>query len=383
MSEAALRVLVVEDEKDLAVAFARTLTDAGMQATPVESGFHALKSMEELQFDCVVSDIDMPGMTGVQLLQRVRQRDQDLPVILVTGGPEVSSAIQAVDLGAFKYLTKPIEPDTLVDTVRQAVHVYQLAQLRREAWSFSSHPATETIDLARRFDSALRTLWPAFQPVIAVADRSLYAYEALLRSEERSLPHPGAVLDAAHQLGRLSDVGRAVRNLAVERLLEIDSTCDLFLNLHPTDLMDPMLFDPNAPHMTVAHRVVLEITERASIDGVPDAASKIQALREAGCRIAVDDLGAGYAGLASFVQLEPDLVKLDMCLVRDVHQNATKQRLVRSMTQVCADMGLLVVAEGVETPAERDTLAELGCDLLQGYLFGRPQREFATPIWGE
>src|SRR5690606_18142489 len=212
-------------------------------------------------------------------------------------------------------------------------------------------------------------------------DRSLFAYEALLRSEEKSLPHPGAVLDAAQQLDRLSEVGRCMRERAVARLSRTDSTCDLFLNLHPIDLTDPLLLNPNAPHMALANRVVLEITERASITGIGDLATKVRALRDAGFRIAVDDLGAGYAGLASFVQLEPDLVKLDMCLVRDVHKNATKQRLVRSMTQVCADMGMLVVGEGVETREERDALIELGCDLLQGYLFGKPHRELLQPTW--
>jgi EAL domain-containing protein (putative c-di-GMP-specific phosphodiesterase class I) len=131
----------------------------------------------------------------------------------------------------------------------------------------------------------------------------------------------------------------------------------------------------------MADRIVLEVTERVSLDRIKDVRRRVQGLREIGFRIAVDDLGAGYAGLASFVQLEPDLVKLDMSLTRGVDKNATKQRLVSSMTQVCRDMGLLIVAEGVETAAERDTLCELGCDLLQGYFFGRPEAELRAPTW--
>lgn len=383
MTAAPSRVLVVDDDSDLARAYARMLTEAGYAAATSGNGREAIHSLGGNDYDCVVSDIAMPGMSGIQLLKQVRENDGDLPVVLITGDPDVETAIEAVDYGAFKYLTKPVEPSALVQTVRQAVQIYQLARLRREAWSLTAGDAQRDIaDLSARLDRALATLWPAFQPVVAVADRSLYAYEALLRSEEKSLPHPGAVLDAAQQLDRLCDVGRCMRERAVGRLNSADSNCDLFLNLHPTDLTDPLLLHPNAPHMAIANRVVLEITERASISGISDVASKIRALREAGFRIAVDDLGAGYAGLASFVQLEPDLVKLDMCLVRDVHKNATKQRLVRSMTQVCADMGLLVVAEGVETREERDALVELGCDLLQGYLFGRPQRDLLKPVWG-
>lgn len=382
MTDVPSKILVVDDDSDLARAYARMLTEAGYAVVTSSNGRDAIHSLASNDCDCVVSDITMPGMTGIQLLKQVREQDGDLPVILITGDPDVESAIEAVDYGAFKYLTKPVDSAELIQTVRQAVQIYQLAGLRREAWSLTAGDAQrDAADLSARLDRALTTLWPAFQPMVAVADRSLFAYEALLRSEEKSLPHPGAVLDAAQQLDRLNDVGRCMRERAVSKLRSTDSNCDLFLNLHPADLTDPLLLNPNAPHMAIANRIVLEVTERASLSGVSDVASKIRALRDVGFRIAVDDLGAGYAGLASFVQLEPDLVKLDMCLVRDVHKNATKQRLVRSMTQVCVDMGMLVVAEGVETRQERDALVELGCDLLQGYLFGKPHRELLQPVW--
>jgi len=91
-----------------------------------------------------------------------------------------------------------------------------------------------------------------------------------------------------------------------------------------------------------------------------------------GYRVALDDLGAGYASLTSFAVLAPDLLKLDMSLVRGIHQSTTKQKLVGSMVRVCIDLGIGVVGEGVECVAEGDALIELGCDLLQGFLFGRP-----------
>ena len=93
-----------------------------------------------------------------------------------------------------------------------------------------------------------------------------------------------------------------------------------------------------------------------------------------GFRIALDDLGAGYAGLTSFAQIRPEIVKLDMALVRGIDADPLKRRLVRSVIDVSRDIGTLVVGEGVETDAERDTLVELGCHLLQGYLFGKPAR---------
>jgi EAL domain-containing protein (putative c-di-GMP-specific phosphodiesterase class I) len=153
------------------------------------------------------------------------------------------------------------------------------------------------------------------------------------------------------------------------------------MNLHPQDLTDPVLHADDTLLASMASRVVLEVTERAALEGIPDVPSLIASLRARGFRVAIDDLGAGYAGLASFALLEPDIVKLDMSLVRDVHQSPVKQKLVRSMTQLCKDLGLLVVGEGVEVMEERAALIELGCDLLQGYCVARPGRPFPAIHW--
>jgi EAL domain-containing protein (putative c-di-GMP-specific phosphodiesterase class I) len=145
--------------------------------------------------------------------------------------------------------------------------------------------------------------------------------------------------------------------------------------------MDESLLSSKSPLSAMANRVVLEITERASLDGVKDVRDKIAELRRMGFRIAIDDLGAGYAGLTSFASLEPEFVKLDMSLVREVDRNPTKEKLIRSMTSLCKELGMMVVAEGVETMAEREILVTIGCDLLQGYLLAKPGRPFPTFAW--
>jgi EAL domain-containing protein (putative c-di-GMP-specific phosphodiesterase class I) len=150
----------------------------------------------------------------------------------------------------------------------------------------------------------------------------------------------------------------------------------LFVNLHTHDLLDGDLYELDRPLARMAEHVVLEITERASLLHVRDVQSRISRLREMGFRIAVDDLGAGYAGLTSFAQLEPEVVKLDMSLVRDVHAQPTKLTLVRTMVAMCRELGMQVVAEGIETAEERDAMLNVGCDLLQGYLFAKPGRAF-------
>jgi EAL domain-containing protein (putative c-di-GMP-specific phosphodiesterase class I) len=147
--------------------------------------------------------------------------------------------------------------------------------------------------------------------------------------------------------------------------------------------MDESLFDPKSPLAMMASQVVLEITERASLSSVGDLRDRITRLRNIGYRIAVDDLGAGYAGLSAFVALSPDFVKLDMSLVRDVHRSTTQQRLIHSLLAVCKDLDIRVVSEGVETPEELATLRDLGCELFQGFLFARPGLGLTLePNWG-
>jgi EAL domain-containing protein (putative c-di-GMP-specific phosphodiesterase class I) len=226
------------------------------------------------------------------------------------------------------------------------------------------------------FDRALSSLWMAYQPIVRARTGSLFGYEALLRSDDPALPDPGAFLDAAERLGRVYDVGRAVRRKASHSMSRVASPALLFVNLHAIELNDETLTSLSAPLTAIASRVVLEITERASLESIDDVPSRVARLRELGFRIAIDDLGAGYSGLTSVARLEPEFVKLDMSLVRDVHKSPVKRKLVRSMTTLFKDMGITVVAEGIEVVEERDTLVELGCDLLQGYLVARPARAF-------
>jgi EAL domain-containing protein (putative c-di-GMP-specific phosphodiesterase class I) len=132
------------------------------------------------------------------------------------------------------------------------------------------------------------------------------------------------------------------------------------------------MLDSLAPLSRVASRVVLEITERASLERMAGVAERIRGLRELGFRIALDDLGAGYAGLTSFATLTPDVVKVDMSLVRDIDGDPLRQKLVGSIASLCKSLGILVVGEGIETEGERAAVVSAGCDLLQGYLFGKP-----------
>lgn len=233
--------------------------------------------------------------------------------------------------------------------------------------------------MTSRFERAMKCVWIAFQPIVRFSRGDVFGYEALVRSAEPSLSAPDALFDAATRLGMLDDLGRAIRRRVATASRRAPSGALLLVNVHAHDLLDEDLFDPAAPLSQIAAGVVLEVTERTSLDEIPDVKERIARLRLLGFRIALDDIGAGYAGLGAFAKLEPDIVKLDMLFTRDVETDATKQQMVKAMTSLCDGLCKDVIAEGVETEIERNTLLELGCDLLQGYYFARPARGFERP----
>jgi EAL domain-containing protein (putative c-di-GMP-specific phosphodiesterase class I) len=379
------RILIADDEPMLLRGFDRVLSRAGYEVITANDGQQAAELLTQMEFDAIVSDISMPGMNGIQLLRRARERDLDVPVLLVTGAPAIETAVEALEYGAFQYLTKPVDSKQFEQVVEKAVQLHRMALMKREALALlgtNQSLAGDRAGLEASFERALDTLWMAYQPIVRARDYALFGHEALLRSKEPTLPHPGAILDAAERLDRLPELGRTIRAAAATPVAEYANAGLLFVNLHTRDLLDPTLTSPDSPLSKIAGRVVLEITERASLNEIKDIPSRVAQLRAMGFQIAIDDLGAGYAGLTSFALLEPEIVKLDMTLVRNVHKQSTKQKLIRSMAALCKDMGMMVVGEGVENVEERDALVDLGCDLLQGYLFAKPAPAFPTFSWG-
>jgi EAL domain-containing protein (putative c-di-GMP-specific phosphodiesterase class I) len=368
------RILVVDDERDLLDILGTMLAEAGWQVDTAGNGREALTLVDADRYEVVLSDIDMPGMSGMELLREIRGRDLDVPVLLITGHPRVDTAVEALEHGALRYLRKPIRERDLLTAVEDASRLHRMARLKREALAavgLEDRLPSDRAGLEARFGQALASLRLVFQPIVRAEDGSVFGYEALVRTDEPSIPNPVALFAAAERLRRVHEVGGAVRDRAAAFLAQAPSLT-LFVNLHALELTDDSLLSPASALSGHARSVVLELTERSSFEHVPNLRARVSLLRRLGFRLAVDDLGAGYAGLTSFAALNPHVVKLDMSLVRGADQEPVKQRLIGSMATLCKEFGIMVVAEGIETPTERTTVTALGCDLLQGFLVGRP-----------
>src|SRR5262245_45001044 len=121
------RILIADDEPMLLRGFDRVLSRAGYEVITANDGQQAAELLTQMEFDAIVSDISMPGMNGIQLLRRARERDLDVPVLLVTGAPAIETAVEALEYGAFQYLTKPVEAKRFEQAVGKAVQLHRLA----------------------------------------------------------------------------------------------------------------------------------------------------------------------------------------------------------------------------------------------------------------
>lgn len=378
---ASFNVLFVDDDADTLRAFGRFMRAKGHQIHLAASVAGALAVIDREDVEAVVTDLSMPGAGGMELIRSIREVDVDLPVIVVTGKPDVESASEAMELRAFRYFTKPVDVERLHEALHRAVTTYRLVNLRRKAAETLSDDGAESSDVERRFRAGMEALWMAYQPLVATETWRPFGYEALLRTKEKTISHPGVFLELASRLGTLHQLGRMARSRAATDVMLGLEQGMLFVNLSAADLADPNLFSADAPLSRIASRVVLELTEREGLESVANVDERIAELRALGFKIAIDDLGAGYSALSYFASLEPELVKLDMSLVRDVDQRPVKQRTVLSLVQLAHSLGMEVVAEGVETPGECEVLCSLGCDYLQGFLFARPEPPFPGLAW--
>ncbi len=254
-------VLLVDDDEDVLVFLQRALESPSMRVTIAYDGERALALLAEQRFDVVVSDIVMPGMTGLKLLHAVREHDLDLPVVLVTGSPNLKTATLAVEYGAFQYLIKHLGRRSPAERHRaggrRGADGALEAPVRARVW--------QRLILYRRTAQALlqsssapcdRCGWP-YQPVVTATDGSVYGYEAFLRSQEPLLLLPKAVLKAAEKLRRVHEVGpRRARRRGLGHRVLAEASAFVFVNVHSEDLLDPALYLPSAPLTRVAERVV-------------------------------------------------------------------------------------------------------------------------------
>lgn len=217
------------------------------------------------------------------------------------------------------------------------------------------------------------------QPIFT-ADGRVYGQEALLRGRngEGGVIPPAALFDMAADAGLLFALDLKARHSAINTMARRPRDgARLFVNFNPSSIYDPTYCLRSTREMVqqvglTPADIVFEVTETARAHDEDHLRAILDYYREAGFQVALDDIGAGFSGLNLLQLLKPDFMKIDMALIRDIDSDPYKQIIVQHLIGIAHDSGAMVVAEGIETEAERAWVTDAGADLLQGYLLGRP-----------
>ncbi len=361
-------ILLVEDELPLARAYARILKRHGLSPICVGDAASALGELRNKTYDVVISDIVLPDHSGLDLLRHVRNSDPDLPMVLVTGTPNLDTAIDAVALGAFRYLVKPISNDRLLGCIAQARRTRQVARLREEALGSRRAGPCDDQELGRAFDRALEPLWIAYQPIVSWPRRHIFGYQALVRSDEPSLALPSAILSAAEQLGRSRELSHAVWRSVAKTARALPEGKRVIIRSLVSDLRDEELYSSDSPLTGVANRVALDFAQSSELSSVQDLRSRADALRSLGYRLALSvgpdaPLDEEVAG-----RLAPRLVRFDATGASHA------ESLIEPTLEWCKGSGAELIVEGVEREREREAVRAVGCELFQDCLFTNPAK---------
>jgi len=246
--------------------------------------------------------------------------------------------------------------------------------------------AQERRRLVHELRAALRRdqLEVHYQPIVALSTGRIAKAEALLRwrHPERGLVPPDAFIPLAEETGLIVEIGKFVCTTAARQLSEWvrrwDPAFRIAINVSPVQLgrsagaayrewlaeLDALGLPPRA--------FEIEITESVFLDQEGDVASKLSEIRRAGVVVALDDFGTGYSSLSYLQRFEVDVLKIDRSFIAEIDANPSSLALTEAIVAMAHRLGLAVVAEGVETPAQRRILESAGCDFAQGWLFGRP-----------
>jgi len=220
-----------------------------------------------------------------------------------------------------------------------------------------------------------------YEPIVEVSTRTVFGYEALARGPVGTELHsPAVMFERATEEGLVFELDSLCRRRGLEGALDLPSGTKLFLNFRPTTIHDPS-FQAEVLSRTLAQSrlrpsdIVFEISEQESIDNFWLFREVRDYYGSLGFQIALDDTGAGYSSLEAVMELSPEFIKVDRAFVQGIDQDPSRQELLKALHAVANRICSRIIAEGLDTLEELNTLGQLGIPFGQGWLFGK-----ATPL---
>lgn len=384
---AAARVLVVDDEATNRTLLELALTRAGLsEVVSIADARDVVGRCLDEHIDLVLLDLHMPHLSGFDVLADLREQlpaDTFLPVVVLTGDDSRDNRSRALQAGATDFVTKPFDLTEVLLRVRNLLDAKALhTQVQRynevlesrleERERAERQRAEQRRQILARIADALdeRCRRTVYQPIADLRTGDIVGFEALSRFSGEPHRPPNEWFEEAASVGCGAGLELAAARTALAALDQLAPNAFLSVNCSPSTTLDPGLMDMLT--QLPPDRVVLELTEHAPVDDYGPLLGVLERLRAQGVRIAVDDAGAGYAGLRHVLRLRPDVLKLDVVLTRDIDTDPDRRALATALVAFAEEIDAVVIAEGIETAEELRTLRDLGIRFGQGYHLARP-----------
>lgn len=376
-----IRVMLADDEEQVLDVMADLMMsdpaiDVVGRARDTRQAIDLARAAEP---DVALVDVRMPGGGGAVAARGIRRGSPPTKVVAVSVDAQPEAVLAMLDAGATGYVGKEEPVEQILRAVHRAVDgkvslaVSSLASMTEQLVERGSdRTGRERRAAADRIAQIIEgpALDMVFQPIVELFTGRVVGLEALARF--RTAPRhrsPDAWFAEAAAVGLLAELELAAIELALMELDRIPEGSYLSVNLSPETIRSedlPRILGERAD------RVVLEMTEGSPLRDHEEVVRHLRPLRERGARLAIDDVGAGYAGLAGVVLLSPDLIKLDRTVVTGVATDPFRRSLIQRLMSFCDDVGIGVIAEGIETQADLEELRMLSVPFGQGFHLGRP-----------
>jgi EAL domain-containing protein (putative c-di-GMP-specific phosphodiesterase class I) len=370
-------LLVIDDQRLDRVIAASAGARAGLTTTGVGSIAEARVLLEQgIRFDFIVLDLSLDEEDGLEALPLIAKFNESAVVLFVSGFDiRVLAASQriAASLGlrGGGVLRKPVVPNVLIELLRPHRQLFYPGETSAPAL-LSPGELRQALEFG--------AIQPWFQPKISLLTGRIVGTEALARwkKPDGSLLLPASFVPIAEQAGLASELlftilGQSLKACAHWRRTRPD--CWVAVNLTPLLLNDPSLPDRIDQELRTygvpPTALVLEVTESSAIPDTPRAMEILTRLRIRGISLSIDDFGTGHSSLLSLVRMPFNEMKIDQTFVREALSNSDSRKVVRASASLGRELGLKVVAEGVETVQMAELVTEAGCDIGQGWLYGR------------
>lgn len=382
MERRAISVVVADDEPHVVEYLRMVLNLEGFDvAGTAADADGAVQLAHRMRPDVVLLDLRMPG-GGLEAARLIGSVSPDTRIVIFSADADAPEILPLLQAGIDGYVVKGAPPGRLAEAIRDAVTggTYLAPQVSRAAMgALTARLHTEEQEVLRHTRAHDRMadmiagarFQIVYQPVINLATGAADSVEALTRFTGTPARPPNEWFEDAERLGMRISLELATAGVALRALGDLAPDISLSVNVAPLTVLSGRLGEILLG--SDLDRVVLELTEHAPVADYPALMDALEPWRRQGARLSVDDAGGGYASFAHILSLQPDFIKLDASLVRDIHIDRRRQALARAMVGFARELDVSIVAEGIEVAAELEALVDLGASYGQGFHLGRPR----------